>query len=157
MENTAGLKLLQEGYEGVALTKIFPAKGFYPSTAGKVKMFHYLCCSDVLKCYVLVVLCLKFCITNRSFSSFAGGAWYTAKLVEEENRLQLGKKERERVTYSRLKKQRIREAKKQRLYEKGEDILAETQSETDERATHLDGFYLVRLFKIWPQIRTFPR
>lgn len=107
MENTAGLKLLQEGYEGVALTKIFPAKGFYPSTAG--------------------------------------GAWYAAKLVEEENRLQLGKKEGERVTYSRLKKQRVREAKKQRLYEKGEDILAETQSEADERATHLDGFYLLRL------------
>ena len=76
---------------------------------------------------------------------FAGGAWYAAKLVEEENRLQLGKKEGERVTYSRLKKQRVREAKKQRLYEKGEDFVAETQSEADERATHLDGFYLVNL------------
>ena len=60
-ENTASFKLLQDGYDGVALTKMFPAKGFYPST------------------------------------SSGGGAWYAAKLLDEQQRV--GKESRETVNY----------------------------------------------------------
>ena len=61
VENTASFKLLQDGYDGVALTKMFPAKGFYPST------------------------------------SSGGGAWYAAKLLDEQQRV--GKESRETVNY----------------------------------------------------------
>ena len=105
MENTANFKLLEEGYEGVALTKMFPAKGFYPSASG--------------------------------------GAWYAAKLLDDQNKLERGEQKREARSYSGMKKQRKREAKLKRLYEKGEDVPEETQSQIDEKETHLDGFYLV--------------
>ena len=58
-------------------------------------------------------------------------------------------------SYSRLKKERVRMAKLKRLYEQGqmdenEMPIEETQSQVDERETHLDGFYLVSYDTLTP-------